>query len=168
MMRAGAVAMAVLAGPAQAADYYFCWIGANDYTMTGAMSVVHSAINKPIITAPDVTNFQITGFHQGFPIGSWSLANRAPTDTWVLNFDPATNSFLPGDASPLGYTQGWNADGTATDCGPGGFGFNSGNYAQDFCLNGKWIEESGIAPETVFVVGQSPLDASCNFYPPTS
>jgi hypothetical protein len=29
-----------------------------------------------------------------------------------------------------------------------GFGFNGGNWAQDFCIDNVWIEESSIDPDT--------------------
>jgi hypothetical protein len=35
-----------------------------------------------------------------------------------------------------------------TNCGKPGFGFNSGNYAQDICVNGTYIQASSIDPAT--------------------
>lgn len=160
--------VAVLANPAQAADFWFCWTGANDYTMLGQMRVPDAALGKPMVTAEDVTMFRIAGYRAGNLLGKWDIDTRDPRDTWVLNFDPASLSFLPGDAPGYGYTQGWNADGTAEDCGPGEFGFNSGNYAQDFCLNGVWIEESGVAPATPFLVSTTPVDPFCRVIAPLS
>lgn len=167
MIRAALVA-GLLASPAQAADFWFCWTGANDYTMLGQMRIPDAALEKPIVTAGDVTMFRIAGYRDGQLLGKWDIDTRDPGDTWVLNFDPATYSFLPGDASGYGYTQGWNADGTAEDCGAGEFGFNSGNYAQDFCLNGVWIEESGVPPETPFLVSPTPVDPFCRIIAPIS
>ncbi|MBE0412003.1 hypothetical protein [Yoonia sp.] len=155
-----------LSNPAHAADFWFCWIGANDYTMTGEMAIPDAALSKPVITATDVTHFKITGYHAGQFLGTWDIATRTPDDTWVLNFDPATRSFMPGDAPGYGYTQGWNADGTAADCGAGEFGFNSGNYAQDFCIDGVWIEESGVPPNTLFLVSTVPVDPLCRIMAP--
>jgi hypothetical protein len=42
--------------------------------------------------------------------------------------------------------QEWNANGQVNDCGIPGFGFNGGNWAQDFCIDNVWIEESSIDP----------------------
>lgn len=158
----------VVASPAQAADFWFCWTGSNDYTMLGQMRVPEMALNKPLINAEDVTLFRIAGYRDGQLLGKWDIDTRDPDDTWVLNFDPASLSFLPGDAPGYGYTQGWNADGTAEDCGSGEFGFNSGNYAQDFCLNGTWIEESGVPPGTPFLVSPTPVDPFCRIVSPMS
>ena len=44
--------------------------------------------------------------------------------------------------------QEWNASGQVNDCGVPGFGFNGGNWAQDFCIDNVWIEESSIEPDT--------------------
>jgi hypothetical protein len=44
--------------------------------------------------------------------------------------------------------QEWNANGQVDDCGSPGFGFNGGNWAQDFCIDNVWIEESSIDPDT--------------------
>ncbi|WP_342077932.1 hypothetical protein [Yoonia sp. SS1-5] len=168
MIRPLSIALGLCAGPTQAANFYFCWLGDNGYSMTGEMTVNETALNKPIVTARDVTQFAIAGFRDGQQIGNWDLATKQAGDTWVLHFDPATNSFLTGDALPSGFSQGWNADGTAEDCGAGRFGFNSGNQAQDFCLDGVWIEESGVDPQTTFLVSPVPVDPQCRVYVPTS
>ncbi|MEJ8561715.1 hypothetical protein QTO30_11115 [Yoonia sp. GPGPB17] len=52
-------AACVLATGANAADFYFCWDGANGYTMTGQMSINPASLNKPIVTQDDVTLFKI-------------------------------------------------------------------------------------------------------------
>lgn len=158
----------LLANPAHAANFYFCWTGSNDYTMLGLMTVDDAALNNPIVTADDVTQFRIAGYRAGTLLGKWDIATREPDDTWILNFDPSEYAFLPGDAPGYGYTQGWNANGTAEDCGEGEFGFNSGNYAQDFCLDGVWIEESGVPPETPFLVSLTPVDPFCRVIAPLS
>ncbi len=168
MIRALTVCLTLLAANADAKEFYFCWKGSNEYTMTGRMTIPDAALSQPLVTEQQVTRFKIAGYHQGRLLGTWNAQQREPDDTWVLNFDPTTNSFLPGDALPTGYSQGWNADGTAEDCGPGGFGFNSGNYAQDFCLNGVWIEESGLAPPTPFLVSERAMDAMCRLNAPMS
>ncbi|MFQ1701078.1 hypothetical protein ACJ5NV_10820 [Loktanella agnita] len=160
--------LALMAAPVQAADYYFCWEGANGYTMTGQMTVNPSALNKPVVTEGDVTEFRIAGYQEGTLLGKWDMAIRGPTTSWVLYFDPGRNAFLtPADAG-LGVSQAWNANGDANDCGNPGFGFNLGNYAQDFCLNGVWLEESGMPPETPFLVSPTPVDPQCRVYAPVS
>jgi hypothetical protein len=63
---------------------------------------------------------------------------------------------------PGPFDQGWNADGTAQDCDADEFGFNAGNYAQDFCLGGVWIEESGVEPQKPFIAQwTAPTDPAC-------
>jgi hypothetical protein len=69
--------------------------------------------------------------------------------------------FLTGGSFAGFASQGWNANGDVTDCGTPGFGFNSGNFAQDICLNGAYVEASSIAPDT-------PLLATLNPEPPTA
>lgn len=168
MIKGLSLALSLLANTAQAADFYFCWQGANGYTMTGQMSVTPSALNKPLITQDDVTLFRIAGYQNQQLLGKWDMATRNRDDSWLLNYDPARRVFLtPGDTG-LGVSQEWNADGTAEDCGDPGFGFNLGNYAQDFCLNGVWVEDSGMPPETPFVVSPVPVDPLCRVYTPTS
>ncbi len=168
MIRGLTFALSLVATNAHAADYYFCWIGANDYTMTGQMTISPSALYKPIVTQDDVTRFKIAGYLEGTLLGKWDMATRDPDDTWLLFFDPGRSVFMtPGDVG-LGVSQAWNANGNADDCGNPGFGFNLGNYAQDFCLNGRWIEESGMPPETTFLVSPTPVDPQCRVYAPTS
>ena len=162
------IALTIWAGQTQAADFYFCWEGANGYTMTGQMSIDPVALNKPLIRETDVTLFKIAGYQGGVLLGKWDMATRGPTTSWTLHFDPARNAFLtPGDAG-LGVSQAWNANGNANDCGNPGFGFNLGNYAQDFCLDGVWVEESGMPPETPFLVSTIPVDPQCRIYAPIS
>lgn len=168
MIRAVTFGLSLLASQAHAVDYYFCWEGANGYTMTGQMSVALDALNKPVVTQDDVTEFRIAGYQDGMLLGKWDMATRADTASWLLNFDPAAGEFLTPEAAGLGVSQAWNADGTAMDCGTPGFGFNLGNFAQDFCVNGQWIEESGMPPETPFLVSPIPVDPLCRVYAPTS
>jgi hypothetical protein len=162
------VALSLVASNAHAADFYFCWLGANDYTMTGQMSLTSSAISKPIITQDDVTLFKIAGYQEGTLLGKWDMQTRADGASWLLHFDPARSVFMTPDDVGLGVSQAWNANGDADDCGNPGFGFNLGNYAQDFCLNGQWVEESGMPPETTFFVSPTPVDPQCRVYTPTS
>lgn len=168
MIRAVALALSLVANTATAADFYFCWQGANGYTMTGQMSLGAGALNKPLVTQDDVVLFKIAGYKDGSLLGKWDFANRETDDRWLLHFDPARNAFITPAEIGLGYTQAWNAGGMADDCGTPGFGFNLGNYAQDFCLNDVWIEESGMPPETPFLVSPIPVDPQCRVYAPTS
>lgn len=168
MIRVLVIAASVLANSSQAADFYFCWEGANGYTMTGQMSLNPVALNKPIVTQDDVTLFKIAGYQDGQLMGKWSLGDLQDTTSWLLNYDPARSVFLTPGEMGVGVSQAWNADGTAMDCGNPGFGFNLGSYAQDFCFNGVWIEESGMPPETPFFVSPVPVDPLCRVYAPTS
>lgn len=168
MIRALAVVAAFGATPVQAIDYYFCWQGANGYTMIGQMAIAPAAIAQPMVTEQDVTTFRIAGYRDGALIGKWDMASRAADAPWLLHFYPARGAFAtPGDLG-LGVSQAWNAGGDADDCGTPGFGFNLGDYAQDFCLNGTWVEESGMPPETPFLVSQTPVSPICEIYAPTS
>ena len=168
MIRAASFALSLIATQAHAADFYFCWQGANGYTMTGQMTIDASALDKPVVTQNDVSLFKIAGYQNGNLLGKWDLATRAEGASWLLNFDPARREFMtPGDLG-LGVSQAWNANGDADDCGTPGFGFNLGNYAQDFCLNGVWVEASGMPPETPFLVSPVPVDPFCRVYTPTS
>lgn len=157
------VTFSALALPVQAtaADIHFCWIGDNGYSMSGRMSVPDHLMSKNLITEEDVTGFSITGFHDGRPLGHWNAADRAPGATWHLRFDPQRRTFLTGGTFSTLNSQGWNANGGVTDCGNPGFGFNSGNYAQDICLNGKYVASSSIAPETPLTTSDHPLGADC-------
>ncbi|KQI71676.1 hypothetical protein AN191_11875 [Loktanella sp. 5RATIMAR09] len=168
MIKGVAVALSLLANSAHAADFYFCWQGANGYTMTGQMSIRPAALNKPLITQDDVTLFRIAGYQDQQLLGKWDMDTRRDGASWFLNYDPARSVFLTPGEMGLGVSQAWNADGTAMDCGDPGFGFNLGNYAQDFCLNGRWVEESGMPPETPFLVSPVPVDPLCRVYAPTS
>lgn len=168
MIRATLSVLSLVATQANAVDYYFCWQGDNGYTMAGQMSLDPAALNKPLVTQDDVTLFRIAGYLNGGLLGKWDMATRDDDDSWFLRFDPATREFLTPGAIGLGVSQAWNADGNANDCGTPGFGFNLGNHAQDFCLNGQWIEESGMPPETPFLVSPTPVDPLCRVYVPTS
>ncbi len=168
MIKGLTTVLALFATNAQAADFYFCWLGQNDYTMTGQMTITPSALNKPVVTASDVTRFKIAGYREGTLLGKWDMQTRAPGASWTLHFDPARSVFMTPGQIGLGVSQAWNANGDADDCGDPGFGFNLGNYAQDFCLNGVWVEESGMPPETPFLVSPTPVDPQCRVYAPTS
>ena len=169
MRRAAVICcLAVAAAPVQAADYYFCWQGANGYTMTGQMSLAPLAGESRVATEADVTLFRIAGFLNGDLLGKWDAMARDPDDTWFLNFDVDAMSFLTPEQLGAGISQAWNANGDTDNCGTPGFGFNLGNYAQDFCLNSTWVVDSGVPPETPFVAGTLPIDPSCRVYSPMS
>lgn len=168
MIRGATLALCLASSQAHAVDYYFCWQGANGYTMTGQMSVNPVAVIKPVVTQDDVTLFKIAGYQNGTILGKWDMATRLGDASWFLTFDPAAREFMTPAQIGLGVSQAWNANGNADDCGTPGFGFNLGNFAQDFCVNDTWIEESGMPPETPFLVSPIPVDPQCRVYTPTS
>ena len=154
--------LALWAQPSHAALVHFCWAGSNGYTMTGSMEFPNDLAQADVITEQEVTRFRIAGFRNGELIGTWDMSTREPDDTWYLRYFPKLMQF-PTNGEVLGpFDQGWNADGTAMDCDKGEFGFNAGSYAQDFCLSGVWIEESGVEPEKPFIAQTTaPTDPAC-------
>ena len=113
------------------------------------------------MTERDVTAFRITGYERGVMIGQWDMSERGANTTWHLRFDPGSRVFPTGGSFPGERSQGWNANGEVTDCGRRGFGFNSGNYAQDICLYGVWIAQSSIPPETPLFATTEPVTPDC-------
>jgi hypothetical protein len=168
LIKSVVVAVCLVANSAHAADFYFCWQGSNGYSMTGQMTINPTALNKPVVTQNDVILFKIAGYQDAQLLGKWDMESLQDTTSWILNYDPGRSVFMTPGEMGLGVSQAWNAGGTATDCGDPGFGFNLGNYAQDFCLNGTWVEESGMPPETPFLVSPVPVDPLCRVYTPTS
>ncbi|WP_210405402.1 hypothetical protein [Rhodophyticola sp. CCM32] len=150
-----------LATPVQAAKFQFCWIGGAGYTMRGTIRFPDALLNTGLITERDVTYFAIYGFHDGIPIGSWSLADRLPATTWTLSFDTDTLAFPMGGIRSENSYQAWNANGRANDCGAGGFGFNGGDYAQDVCIDNTYINMSSIDPNTPLQAHPEGLDIPC-------
>ena len=146
---------------AHAATLNICWTGAGGYTMTGRMELPDAAMRKRLVTEKDITAFQITGYLNGEKIGSWNLKQRLPATTWFLRFEPKTLSFPVGGNFGSLVSQGWNADGDVEDCGNPGFGFNSGNYAQDVCVNGRYVEKSSIDPVTPLIATYDPVTPDC-------
>ena len=144
--------VSLLATPADAVVIHICWQGSNGYTMTGRIEFPDSLLTAPIVTQADITAFRITGYLEGQLLGKWDLSDLTPTTTRYLRYDPVTMTFptTATNLSATGIDQGWNANGDVTDCGSPGFGFNAANYAQDICLNGIWVEPSGVPPETPF------------------
>jgi len=153
--------MFAFTGVADAATLNLCWTGGSGYTMTGRMDLPDKAMRKTLVTEADITAFQITGYLKGERIGSWSLKDRKPNTTWILRFEPKTLSFPVGGNFGSLVSQGWNADGNVDDCGTPGFGFNSGNYAQDVCINGVYIEASSIDPDTPLMATYDPVTPDC-------
>jgi len=155
------ICMFAFQAPAHAATLNLCWTGAGGYTMTGRMSLPDAAMRKPTVTQDDLTGFQITGYLKGEKIGHWNMKDRTANTTWLLRFEPKTLNFpVGGDFGSL-VSQGWNANGDVTDCGTPGFGFNSGNYAQDVCVNGRFVSESSIDPKTPLVATYDPATPDC-------
>lgn len=156
MLIRGALALALMAPAAAAETVHFCWQGDNGYTMTGRMEFPDALALAPLITEDDVTAFRITGYRDGVTLGSWDMETREDDATWYLRYLPQRMEFPVDAMIPGPFDQGWNADGTAANCGSPGFGFNAGNHAQDFCLDGVWIEESGMPPPTPFFAMTEP------------
>jgi len=152
MIRALAVAMTALCAPAQAADFEFCWIGANGYRMEGTMRVPHDRLNEPLLDHDDITGFFIQGFKDDIPLGAWDLRQLTPDTSWNLSFDPRAMVFPTGGMHDSASGQAWNAGGAADDCGDPGFGFNSGTNAQDLCVKNIWRMDSMINRYTRFPV----------------
>lgn len=154
---------ATTALPTQAAEFNFCWRGASGFTMTGVIGFPDALLSQPLITEQDVSHFEIAGYERGVLIGTWSPEGRAGDATWYLRFAPEDLRFLTGGTFPGPQSQGWNANGEANDCGPRGFGFNSGDYSQDFCLNGIWVAHSSIHPATPLVATRQAVTPDCRY-----
>lgn len=158
---ASLLALAGTAAPLSAADLSFCWKGANGYTMTGQMRVPDHLMSNAILTEDDVSAFKIAGYHHGQLLGTWDMQSLDADDTWHLRFDPISLTFLTGDRFASTHSQGWNADGDVQNCGSPGFGFNAGNYAQDICLNGQYVHDSSITPDTPLIATTGTVTATC-------
>jgi hypothetical protein len=153
-MRHAALLLALLATPAQAVTHAFCWQGANGYRIEGTITYPDDATG--LVTEEDVTGFAITGWRGDAHLGRWSLEELTPETSWTLAFDADRLAFrMGGDPSDRTY-QEWNANGLANDCGNPGFGFNGGNRAQDVCVDGEFIDESGVPPDTPLGIAFDP------------
>lgn len=151
----------LLASPAAAANFEFCWEGDNGYRMEGFMQVPDALLSRPLLTQNDVTGFFIQGFKDDVPLGAWDLRQLTPETSWNLSFDPRGMVFPTGGMHDSEKGQAWNAGGRADDCGDPGFGFNSGTNAQDLCVNNVWRTDSMISRYTrfpVFEAGTANLD----------
>lgn len=152
-------ALLLLPLQANAQSYEFCWTGAKGFHIYGQMIVTPNANMQALLTETDLSAFKIAGFHDGLPIGTWSLADLTEYTAWRLNFDPLSSTFPIGGLAPNGAGQRWNASGQMDDCGAPGFGFNAGNFSQDLCLNNTWLEDSIIDPDVPFLAyptGEAP------------
>ena len=150
-----ALLLALAATPARAVTHVFCWQGANGYRMEGYITYPDTAQGW-LITETTVTGFGITGWRGDTRLGEWSLKDRGPDTTFVLRFDSRRLAFRMGGLPQDGTYQAWNADGTVTDCGDPGFGFNGGNVGQDICVDGTFIRDSTIPPDTPLSVSPDP------------
>jgi len=160
MIRAALLTL-MISTPATAADFEFCWEGANGYRMEGTMSVPDDLLDRALVSHDEISAFFIQGFKDGIPLGAWDMRQLTPTTSWNLSFDPRGMVFPTGGMhnSPKG--QAWNAGGRADDCGDPGFGFNSGTNAQDLCVDNVWRTDSMISRYTrfpVFEAGSVALD----------
>lgn len=128
---------------------YICWLGANGYSMTGKMEYPDDRRSSSVIVESDIVRFNIRGFLDGQPIGNWSLSELDARTSWRLHYDPQKHVFLLSGSG--GLYQMWNANGRVNDCGDPGFGFNAGNGGQDLCVNGVFMTDSTIDPDTPLV-----------------
>lgn len=156
-----AIVAVTCAGTLHAATLNLCWRGGGDYTMTGRMTLPDAAMHKTLVTEADISKFKISGYLNGQLIGIWNMDQRGPDTTWHLRFDPAGMSFPTGGSFAGIASQGWSANGDVTDCGRNGFGFNTGNYGQDVCIDGTYIAASSIAPDTPLLATLDPVSPDC-------
>lgn len=168
--RASLVAALLLStAPLNAAQFQFCWVGANGYTMEGHIGFPDALLNSGLITQDQVTDFQIIGHIDGVAIGSWNLTEATADTSWLLRFDTDTLQFPTGGIRAENSYQEWNANGQVNNCGAqAGFGWNGGNYAQDVCINNLWIEESSIDPNTPLFAQPMDVVLSCETTIPVS
>lgn len=157
-----------LAAPAEAARFQFCWIGGAGYTMEGIIEFPDALLGTGIINETQVTEFRIYGFHNGMPVGSWTLDQRTAQTTWTLSFDTTKLEFPTGGERLLNRYQAWNANGAVNDCGENGFGFNAGNWAQDVCIDNTYIEVSSIDRDTPLPAFAMDVAMTCNAVLPMS
>lgn len=146
---------ACLAAPVQAATHGFCWRGAEGYRIEGYITYPDALAGR-IVTERDVTGFGIVGWQGDTFLGRWSLKQLTGATSWTLRFDADRLEFPMGGERAAGTYQEWNASGFADDCGDPGFGFNGGNRAQDICVDGVFVDESGVPPDTPLPVSADP------------
>ena len=144
-----ALAALLTSAPTHAAQFQFCWTGANGYTMEGQIEFADALVNTGLITEADVIGFQIIGLIDGVAFGSWNMEQLTDFTSWTLRFDTRTLQFPTGGNRLENSYQAWNASGQVDNCGAvDGFGWNGGNYAQDVCINNVWVEDSSVDPNT--------------------
>lgn len=164
-----AVTVLLASAPAHAAQFQFCWVGANGYTMEGQIEFPDAFLNTGLVTETDVTGFQIIGLINGVAIGSWNLDKATAETSWLLRFDTDTLRFPTGGLRNQNSYQEWNANGQVDNCGAvNGFGWNGGNYAQDVCINNVWVEDSSIDPDTPLFAQPMDVLLSCETTVPMS
>ena len=156
-MKHATLALLLLATPAQAVTHGFCWRGSDGYRIEGFITYDEADADR-LLTEDDVLGFGITGWRHEAYLGRWSMKELTPETSWTLRFDPRTLSFPMGGFIENDTYQEWNADGFAEDCGNPGFGFNGGNRAQDLCVDGVFIDESGIDPDTPLEIAPDAAD----------
>ena len=147
----------LLATPAEAVTHGFCWRGADGYRIEGYITYAEAGAPR-ILTEDDLQGFGITGWRHETYLGQWSMKALTPETSWMLRFDTKALAFPMGGRVADGTYQQWNANGFANDCGDPGFGFNGGNRAQDVCVDGTFVEVSGIDPDTPLSVAPDPAD----------
>ena len=135
--------------------FSFEWQGAGGYTLRGGFSYHLEEVSGAFVRERDLTCFFVDGEQDGTAIGHWGLTMLNEETDWRLFFDPETPELLV-EGMGVDMPQAWNMDGFGTSCGPGGFGFNIGNAAQDLCLDGKLIVESQVSPFQPFPVRRDP------------
>lgn len=151
-----ALLLAAGAGPVAAVTHGFCWRGAEGFRIEGFITYPDAA--RGLLTERDITDFGITGWREDAFLGRWTLDALGPDTSWTLRFDADALRFPMGGVPEENTYQEWNADGFADDCGDPGFGFNGGNRAQDVCVDGVFVERSGIAPDTPLAVAPDATD----------
>lgn len=149
-----AFALCLVATPINAITHGFCWVGAEDYRIEGTISYPDGATG--ILREFELTGFTIKGFKGDTYLGRWSLAEAEGDDPIQIRFDADALAFPMGGDPLAGTYQAWNAGGAVTDCGTPGFGFNGGNRAQDVCVDGLFIDESGVPPDTPLKIAENP------------
>jgi len=140
-----ALSVACLPAAASAASYEFTWTGSNGYRVEGALAISDTLTRSDLITTHDVECFRITGYHNDRLLGHWNLGDLTPETSWNVNFKPKALRFPMGGSSLGREGQEWNMNGNGNSCGPDGFGFNSGTFAQDICVNGRIIVPSQVS-----------------------
>ena len=139
---------------AEAGIYRFDWQGGAGYRLEGAIAFDPDRA-LGIVTAADVTCFEIFGFHEEKPLGYWHLGLLTEETAWRLHFLPADQRFLD-EGDGIWMPQAWNMEGDGYGCGPGGLGFNLGNVAQDICVDAQLIEQSQVSPFQTFPAEPAP------------